>query len=125
MLRITFVAFRERDPEVAPTALDVLKQLYKDDNAISTHRARLVPKYGDTGNFTDYEDPQKDLYMSNIDYDIKYDRSTKKKQLEKLVEEEDEALEELVEDRTGFVDSIFEEIGIKKRQLEGTGEKIP
>lgn len=67
MLRITFVAYRDRDPEVTPTAMDVMKQLYRDDNALSAHRARMIPKYGDTGDFTDYDDPPKDFYMSNLE----------------------------------------------------------
>lgn len=121
MLRITFVAFRERDPEVEPTALDVIKNLYRDDNAITAHRARMIPTYGDTGNFTDYEDPPKGLYMNNIDYD----RSTKKSQLKELVDGEDEALEEFVDERSDFIDTIFSDIDVKKSYLEGTGEKIP
>ena len=124
MLRITLVAYRERDPEVSPTVIDVMKQLYRDDNAISAHRARLVPRYGDTGDFTDYDEPPKDLYMSNIDYKISYDGSEKKKQLEKLIKKEDEALDELVEDRSNIVDFIFEEIGVKERQLKKTDEII-
>lgn len=54
MVYITLVAYQDREVRT-DTAIDVLKQLYNDDNALGVARARIVPKYGEMGDFTTFD----------------------------------------------------------------------
>lgn len=83
VLRITFVAYSDRDRKDYPTPLDVIKTLYKDNNAISPSRARIIPKYGDIGEFTDYDHNPDEYHI--FDKYSKYDRLGMSDELELLI----------------------------------------
>lgn len=83
ILRITFVAYSDRNRKDYPTPLDIIKTIYMDNNAISPSRARIVPKYGDIGEFTDY-DPNPNEYHTFDKYS-QYDRLVMSSELEELI----------------------------------------
>lgn len=83
ILRITYVAYSDRNRKDYPTPLDVIKTIYRDNNAISPSRARIIPKYGDIGEFTDY-DPNPNEYHT-FDKDSQYDRLVMSSELETLI----------------------------------------
>lgn len=51
---IIYLSYVDREVR-SDTVFDVIQELIKDNNAISPSRARIVPKYGDIGDFTDFD----------------------------------------------------------------------
>lgn len=51
---IVYLSYVDREVR-SDTVFDVIQEITRDNNAISASRARMVPKYGDIGDFTNFD----------------------------------------------------------------------